>query len=90
MSAPGRRMDVQLSDEEYALLKVLAQRRGSSVSELIREAIRQVYMSEVDRDLAAFEARRLDETSLLLDGEGGPIGIRGREILAEEEGPAPD
>lgn len=85
MAAPGRRMDVQLSDEEYALLKVLAERRDSSVSELIRQAIRQVYMNEVDRDLTAFEAQRLDETSLLMDGEGGSIGIRRRELLAEED-----
>jgi predicted transcriptional regulator len=90
MAASGRRMDVELSDEEYALLQALAERRDSSVSELIRQAIREVYMSEAERDLTAFEAQRLDETSLLIDGERGTIGIRGREILAEEEGPTPD
>jgi predicted transcriptional regulator len=90
MAALGRRIDVQLSDEEYALLKVLAERHDSSVSELIRQAIRQVYMNEVDRDLTAFEAQRLDETSLLMDREGGSIGIRRRELLAEEDSFASD
>jgi len=90
MAAPGRQMDVQLSDEEYALLEMLAERRDSSVSELIRQAIRRVYMNEVERDLAALEAQRLGEASLLMDEEGGAIGIRGRELPAEEDSLASD
>jgi predicted transcriptional regulator len=86
MAAPGRQMDVQLSDEEYALLKVLAERRDCSVSELIYQAIRQVYMNEVDRDLNVLEAQRLDDTSLLVDEEEGAIGMRRRGLLAEEDG----
>ncbi len=85
MVAPGRRMDVQLSDEEYALLQALAERRDCSASELIRQAIRQVYMNEAERDLNGFETQRLDQTSLLMDGEGGSIGIRRRELLAEDD-----
>jgi len=83
-------MDVQLSDEEYALLEMLAERRDSSVSELIRQAIRQVYVNEVERDLTALEAQRLGETSLLMDEEGGAIGVRGRELPTEEDSLASD
>lgn len=85
MAAPGRQMDVQLSDEEYERLKSLAEKRDTSVDELIRQAIRQVYMSDLERDLTALEVQRLGETSLLADEEEREIGIRGPELALENE-----
>jgi predicted transcriptional regulator len=85
MAAPGRRIDVQLSDEEYERLTSLAEKRDTSVDELIRQAIRQVYMSDLERDLTPLEVRRLDETSFLLDEEEEVIGIRGPELVPREK-----
>jgi predicted transcriptional regulator len=85
MAAPGRRMDVQLSDEEYERLESLAEKRDTSVDELIRQAIRQVYMSDLERDLTPLEVRRLDETSFLVGEEEEVIGIRGSELVPRDE-----
>ena len=86
MAAPGRRMDVQLSDDEYARLRDLAEKRDTSVAELIRQAIRQVYMSDLERDLTPIEVQRLGGTSLLVDEEEREIGIRGPELAVDDEG----
>jgi predicted transcriptional regulator len=85
MAAPGSGIDVQLSDEEYERLKSLAEKRDTSVDELIRQAIRQVYMSDLERDLTPLEVRRVDETSFLLDEEEEVIGIRGPELVPRDE-----
>lgn len=89
MGAPGRRMDVQLSDEEYERLKSLAEKRDTSVDELIRQAIRQVYMSDLEQDLTPLEVQRLGETSLLANEEAREIGIRGPELALDDEGRSP-
>jgi predicted transcriptional regulator len=85
MAAPGSGIDVQLSDEEYERLKSLAEKRDTSVDELIRQAIRQVYMSDRERDLTPLEVRRVDETSFLLDEDEEVIGIRGPELVPRDE-----
>ena len=86
MAVPCRRMDVQLSDDEYERLRDLAEKRDTSVAELIRQAIRQVYMSDPERDLTPLEVQRLGETSLVVDEEEREIGIRGPELALEDEG----
>jgi predicted DNA-binding protein len=85
MAAPGKRIDVQLSDEEYERLESLAEKRDTSVDELIRQAIREVYMSDLERDLTPLEVRRLEETSFLVGEEEGVIGIRGPELVPRDE-----
>jgi predicted transcriptional regulator len=81
----GKRVQVSLTEEQYERLKSLARKRDASVSELIRQAIEQVYMSDLERDLGARGIRRLGETSLLIAEEGEDIGIRGPEVLAGGE-----
>jgi hypothetical protein len=81
----GKKVQVLLTDEQYALLKGLAEKRDASISELIRQAIEQVYMSDLERDLGARGIRRLGETPLLIAEEGEDIGIRGPEVLAGGE-----
>lgn len=79
----GKRIQVSLSEEQYARLRGLAEKRDASVSELVRQAIQQVYMSDLEQDLGTREVQRLGQTPLLITEEEEEIGIRGPEILAE-------
>ncbi len=46
MSTYTRRAQTVLTEEQYALLQSLSEKRGKPVSVLIREAIEQVYVQE--------------------------------------------
>lgn len=84
--ALGKRIQVSLTEEQYTRLKSLAEKRDASVSDLVRQAIEQVYMSDLEQDLGAREVQRLGQTPLLIAEEEEEIGIRGPEVLAEGEG----
>ncbi len=86
MAPPSRQVRVQLTDEEYARLRSLAAKRDCSVQDLVRLAIRRVYMNDLETDLSAQEVRRLGQRSLLAVEEEEEIGIGGPRILAEGEG----
>ena len=79
---PGKRIQVSLTEEQYERLKSLAQKRDASVSELIRQAIEQVYMSDLERDLGTRGVQRLGEIPLLIAEEEEDIGIQGPQVLA--------
>jgi Arc/MetJ-type ribon-helix-helix transcriptional regulator len=79
----GKKIQVSLSEEQYARLRGLAEKRDASVSELVRQAIQQVYMSDLEQDLGTREVQRLGRTPLLITEEEEEIGIRGPEILGE-------
>lgn len=79
----GKKIQVSLSEEQYARLRGLAEKRDASVSELVRQAIQQVYMSDLEQDLGTREVQRLGQTPLLITEEEEEIGIRGTEILGE-------
>ncbi|TKJ30533.1 MAG: hypothetical protein CEE40_04865 [Chloroflexi bacterium B3_Chlor] len=81
-----KRIQVSLTEEQYTRLKSLAEKRDASVSDLVRQAIEQVYMSDLEQDLGAREVQRLGQTPLLIAEEEEEIGIRGPEVLAEGEG----
>jgi len=81
----GKKIQVSLTQEELERLKALAAKRDISVSELVRQAIRQVYMSDLERDLGIREVHRVGETPLLIVEEE-EIGIKGPEVLAQREG----
>jgi predicted transcriptional regulator len=81
---------LKLSDEEYGRLQSLASKRDCSVGDLIEQAIRQVYMSDLERDLTPLEVQRLGEASLLVDEEEQEIGIRGLGLLPHDEERPPD
>ena len=89
MAPPSREVRVQLTDEEYARLKGLAEKRDCSVQDLVRQAIRQVYIDDVETDFSVREVRRLDQRRLLV-ADDEEIGIGGPRILAEGEGAHPD
>lgn len=82
----GKKIQVSLTEEQYWRLKSLAEKRDASVSNLVRQAIEQVYMSDLERDLGAQDVQRLGQTPLLIAEEEEEIGIRGPEVLAEGEG----
>ena len=82
----GKKIQVSLTEEQYWRLKSLAEKRDASVSNLVRQAIEQVYMSDLERELGARDVQRLGQTPLLIAEEEDEIGIRGPEILAEGEG----
>lgn len=82
----GKKIQVSLTEEQYWRLKSLAEKRDASVSNLVRQAIEQVYMSDLERDLGAQDVQRLGQTPLLIAEEEDEIGIRGPEVLAEGEG----
>ena len=86
MSAPRRQVGVELTDEEFARLQNLAAKRDCSVQDLVRQAIRQVYMDDLETDISAEEVRRLGQQSLLAAEAEEEIGIGGTKILAEGEG----
>ena len=86
MSAPRRQVGVELTDEELARLQNLAAKRDCSVQDLVRQAIRQVYMDDLETDLSAQEVHRLGQRPLLVVEEEEEIGIGGPRILAEGEG----
>jgi predicted DNA-binding ribbon-helix-helix protein len=88
MAMPGKQVAVQLSDEEYALLEDAASRRDCSIADLIRQAIRQVCMRDLETDLNAQQVPGLAQKRLLVDEEEEEIGIGGPEILADREGPS--
>ena len=60
------------------------------VQDLVRQAIRQVYMSDLETDLSAQEVRRLAQRHLLAAEDDEEIGIGGPRILAEGEGAHPE
>ena len=80
-----KKVRVSLTEDQHARLKSLAEKRDVSVGELIRQAIEQVYMSDLERDLGARDVQRLGETPLLIAQEEEEIGIRGPEVLAGGE-----
>ncbi len=86
MAPPSRQVGVQLTDEEHARLRSLAAKRECSVQDLVRQAIRQVYMNELETDLSVREVRRVAQRSLLAVEDEEEIGIGGPKILAEGEG----
>ena len=82
----GKKIQVSLTQEEHERLKALAAKRDVNVSDLVRQAIRQVYMSDLERDLGTRDARRLGDIPLLVADEEEDIGIKGPEVLAQREG----
>jgi hypothetical protein len=82
----GKKIQVSLTEEQYWRLKSLAEKRDASVSNLVRQAIEQVYMSDLERELGARDVQPLGQTPLLIAEEEEEIGIRGPEVLAEGEG----
>ena len=82
----GKKIQVSLTEEQYWRLKSLAEKRDASVSNLVRQAIEQVYMSDLERELGARDVQRLGQTPLLIAEEEDEIGICGPEVLAEGEG----
>lgn len=82
----GKKIQVSLTEEQYWRLKSLAEKRDASVSNLVRQAIEQVYMSDLERELGARDVQRLGQTPLLIAEEEDEIGIRGPEVLAEGKG----
>jgi Arc/MetJ-type ribon-helix-helix transcriptional regulator len=85
----GKKIQVSLSEEQHARLKSLAAKRDASVSELVRQAVEQVYMSDLAQDLGTRDVQRLGQTPLLIADEEEEIGIRGPEVLAEGQEPIP-
>ena len=81
-----KKVQVSLTEHQYARLKSRAEKRDVSVSDLIRQAIQQVYISDLERDFGAREVQRLGETPLLIAQEEEEIGIQGPEVLAGGEG----
>lgn len=81
-----RMIQVSLTEEEYERLKVLAAKRDTSLDDLIRQAIRQVYMNDLAQDLTRLGLQRLEETPLLMDDEEDAIGIRDATIHLDREG----
>jgi predicted transcriptional regulator len=85
----GKELQVSLTSEEYARLQSLAAKRDCSVEDLVRQAIRQVYMNDLEQDLTRLDVQRLEETPLLMDEEEDAIGIRGATIQSDKEGRIP-
>ena len=82
----GKKVRVSLTDEEYARLRILAEKRDCSVQDLVRQAIRRVYMNDLETDLSVQEVHRLGQRRLLVVEDEEEIGIGGPRILAEGEG----
>lgn len=82
-----KKIQVSLAEEQHARLIELAERRDTSVSELVRQAIEQVYTSDFGQDLSTREVQRLGQTPLLIADEEEEIGIRGPDVLAEVQEP---
>lgn len=78
-----RKIHISLTEDQHLRLKDLAQRRDISLSELVRRAIQEVYMEDMERDLGADGVRRLGERGLLVSEEEADIGITGPGVLAE-------
>ncbi len=53
------RVQTVLTEEQYSLLQSLSEEQGKSVSELIREAIEQVYLEEAVRQRRQAAVERL-------------------------------
>lgn len=81
-----KKVQVSLREYQYARLKSLAEKRDVSVSDLIRQAIEQVYMGDPERDLGARDVQRLGEARLLIAEEEEEIGIKGPEVVARRTG----
>lgn len=81
-----KKVQVSLREYQYARLKSLAEKRDVSVSDLIRQAIEQVYMGDLERDLGARDVQRLGEARLLIAEEEEEIGIKGPEVVARRTG----
>jgi hypothetical protein len=86
MAKASRRVGVELSDEEYDQLENTARRRDCSIADLVRQAIRQVYLNDLEQDLTRLDIQRLEETPLLMDDEEDAIGIRDATIYLDKEG----
>ncbi len=82
-----KKIQVSLAEEQYARLIELAERRDTSVSELVRQAIEQVYTTDLGQELSRREVQRLGQTPLLIAEEEEEIGIRGPDVLAEVQEP---
>ena len=82
---PGKRIQVSLTEAPYEWRKSLAEQRDASVSEFTRQAIEQVYVSGLERDLGARGIPRPGAVSLLVADEQEEIGVRGTEVLAGGE-----
>jgi 16S rRNA U516 pseudouridylate synthase RsuA-like enzyme len=80
-----KRVHVSLTEDQYGRLKRLALKRDVTVSELIRKAIQQVYMADIDQDLGVRQVGRLGERRLLIAEAEEDIGISGGELLPEGE-----
>jgi hypothetical protein len=80
------KLQLSLTEDEYERLKILAAKRDTSLADLIRQAIRQVYMNDLEEDLTRLDLQRLEETPLLMDEEEEGIGIRGATIHSDKEG----
>lgn len=81
-----KKVQVSLREYQYARLKSLAEKRDVSVRDLIRQAIEQVYMGDLERDLGARDVQRLGEARLLIAEGEEEIGIKGPEVLAGRTG----
>lgn len=81
----GRELQVSLTNEEYARLQSLAAKRDCPLEDLVRQAIRQVYMDDLETDLSVEEVRRMAQRRLLAAEDEEEIGIGGTKILAEGE-----
>lgn len=82
-----KKIQVSLVEEQYARLIELAERRDTSVSELVRQAIEQVYTSDLGQELSRREVQRLGQTPLLIAEGEEEIGIRAPDVLAEVQEP---
>ena len=82
-----KKIQVSLVEEQYARLMELAERRDTSVSELVRQAIEQVYTTDLGQELSRREVQRLGQTPLLIAEGEEEIGIRGPDVLAEVQEP---
>jgi predicted transcriptional regulator len=81
-----KKVQVSLTEDQHARLKSLAEKRDVSVSDLIRQAIEQVYIGDLERDLGARDVQRLGEARLVIAEEEEEIGIKGPEVLAGRTG----
>jgi hypothetical protein len=82
MTAADKRIDVELSEDEYAQLLNLAKERDCSVRELIYQVVRQTLIRDLEEDATTAEAPGIGPSPLLLE-EDDEIGIRGPGIVAK-------
>jgi len=78
-----RRIQLELSEAEYAQLVHIAKERDCSVRELIYQVVRQTLIGDLEDNATTTETPGLGRSPLLLE-EDEDIGIRGPGILAED------